>query len=557
MQRPKLSPLIAARFRALSEIARSPGLRRLQTSWFLFYVGEWAHVVALAVVAYEAGGVTEVGIVGFVRMVPAALAVPFASALVDRYPRQLVLLYMNLLRAASFAIAAVAIAADGTNIVVYVAAAVAALGSTAFRPAQWALLPALARTPRELVAGNVSYSLLEGIATFVGPAVAGVLIAVGDSSVVFLVATLCSLLAALAIGGIAGVSQMPSVSGPSSVKDELLAGVSMAAGQPEQRLLMSLFGSQLLVRGFLNVLIVVASIELLDSGESGVGFLNSALGVGGLLGALAAISLVDRERLGPSVALGLALWGLPIAAIGVLPEFAAALLALVVVGIGNSVLDVSGLTLLQRATPGQILGRVFGVLEAMAVLFVAVGAILTPLIVELLGTRGALVAVGAILPSLALLSRRPLDRVDDAVPQPREEELSLLRSIAIFAPLDGATLQQLAVRLEKSSALAGTEIIREGDPGDLFYVVGRGRLRVTSNGVRTATLDPGDFFGEIALLRNVPRTATVTAESDVQLYSLERDVFVSAVSGHPQSTETLDAAINARTLSLRLPTAPL
>ncbi|HEX5940421.1 MAG TPA: MFS transporter [Dehalococcoidia bacterium] len=557
MQWPRLSPAVAARFHALAEIAASPDLRSLQTSWTLFYIGEWAHVVALAVFAYDAGGVTEVGIVGFVRMVPAAIAVPFASMLVDRYPRQLVLVVMHAVRAVSLGLAAVLIASDGSAVAVYVAAALAALVSPVFRPAQWALLPALARTPRELVAGNVSCSLLEGIATFAGPAAAGVLIAVSGTSVVFLVAAVCSILAALAAAGIRlGATKQEPVAAP-SVTEELLMGVRLIAAEPSQRLLMGLFGSQLLVRGFLNVLIVVASIELLDSGDSGVGFLNAALGVGGLIGAALAISLVDRDRLGPFVGLGLVLWGLPIAGIGVVPELVAALLALVLVGIGNSVLDVAGLSLVQRATPGHVLGRVFGVIEAMAVLFVAAGAILTPLLVELLGVQGALVAVGVYLPFLALLSRRPLDRIDDAMPALHANEIALLRTIAIFAPLDGATLQQLASHLKPLSLLAGAEVIREGDPGDLFYVVSKGRLRVISAGQRTATLDAGDYFGEIALLRNVPRTATVTAESDVELFSLERDIFVSAVSGHPQSAESADAAMNARTLSLRLPTAPL
>jgi MFS family permease len=558
MRWPRLSPLLAARFSALAGIAANPDLRRLQTSWALFYVAEWAHVVALAVFAYDAGGVTEVGIVGFVRMVPAAIGVPFASMLVDRYPRRFVLIVMHLVRAASLGVAAAVIAADGPGAAVYLAAAVAALAATVFRPGHWALMPWLARTPRELVAGNVSFSLGEGLATFAGPALAGVLIAVSGTSVVFTVSAICSLLAALAVARIRpeGATIRRAPIGP-GVTEELLAGVRLVARDKEQSLLMGLFGSQLLVRGFLNVLIVVASIELLDSGESGVGFLNAALGVGGLIGALAAISLVDRERLGPSVALGLTLWGLPIAGIGAVPNIAAALFALTIVGVGNSVLDVSGITLLQRATPSEVQGRVFGVLEAMAILFVATGALLTPLLVELLGIRGALLGVGAFLPALALAARRPLDRIDAAVPLPREEEMSLLRSVSIFAPLDGATLQQLAARLERVPALAGTEVIREGDPGDRFYVVGQGLMLVTNAGLRTARLEPGDYFGEIALLRNVPRTATVTAETDVVLYSLERDIFVSAVTGHPQSAETVDAAMNARTLSLRLPTAPL
>jgi MFS family permease len=490
-------------------------------------------------------------------MLPAAVAVPFAVVLVDRYQRQAVLFWMHVLRALTLGLAAFLIASEGPALAVYAAAAAAALFGSVFRPAQWALLPPLARTPRELVAGNVSSSLLEGIAVFAGPAVAGILIALSGTSIVFLISALCSLVAGLAVGGITTQSQTAPVEDVAPhVTDELLAGARLVAKHPQQRMLIGLFAAQTLVRGFLNVLIVVASIELLDSGESGVGFLNAAFGIGGLIGAFAAISLVDRERLGPSVALALVLWGAPISLIGILPEIGAALLALAVVGAGNAVLDISGVTLLQRATPEHVQGRVFGVLETLAMLFVAVGALLSPLLVEVLGVRGALVATGALLPALALTFRRPLDHVDATITLPLEE-MALLRSIPVFAPLDGGTLQQLAMHLERVPALAGAEVIRQGDHGDRFYVIARGTMRVSTDGRVTARLRPGNFFGEIALLRDVPRTATVTAETDALLYALERDIFISAVSGHPQSAETVDAAIASRTIALRVPTAPL
>lgn len=556
MTRPTLSPLIAARFQALADIAANPDLRRLQTSWGLFHIAEWAHTVALAVFAYEDGGATAVGIVGLVRLLPAALIAPFASILVDRYERRAVLFYLHLLRGLSLGLGALAISLAGPPSLAYAASAVAALGATAFRPTNCALLPTLARNPRELIAGNVALSLLEGLATFVGPALAGILIAVSGTSVVFAISAAASLLGMLSVIRIGRRHGGHRAGRLAAVTDELFAGVRLIAAQPSLRLMMTLFGAQLLVRGFLNVLIVVASIELLDSGDSGVGFLNSALGLGGLLGALAAVTLLDRRRLAPAVALGLFLWGAPIAGIGLVPEFAAALLALGIVGLGNSVLDVAGFTLLQRTTPDQLLGRVFGVLETMAMLFVAVGAALSPLLIELAGVRAALLTVGAILPLLTLVFRVPLYRVDDSATQPLEE-MAFLRSIPIFAPLDSGTLQQLASRLERSNEPAGRDVIRQGDAGDRFYAVVSGTLSVVRDGEVTATLGPGDFFGEIALLRDLPRTATVRTATDSQLYSLERDTFVAAVSGHPESAETADAAVNARTLALRLPATPL
>jgi MFS family permease len=554
----RVMSLLAVRLESLRSVMRNPSLGKLQLTSGAFYLAEWAHIVALAVYAYEAGGAREVGIVGFIRMMPAAIMVPFAAVLVDRYPRQLVLLAVHGLRALTLGAAGAVIALGGAAAVVYAFAAAAALAATAFRPAQWALIPSLARTPRELVAANVSSSMLEGIATFGGPAVAGILLFFGGSSTVFVVSAGASAAAAILV---VGISPGAVERGPSTVRREpflreALGGVQTLADHPGPRLLISLFAAQTLVRGFLNVFIVVAAIELLDMGDSGVGFLNSSLGVGGLLGAILALGLVDRQRLGGSVALSLAFWGLPIAIVGILPEPALALVLLAVVGVANSLLDVSGLTLVQRSLPQAMLGRVFGVLETIAIASIGVGAILTPLLIELVGIRASLIVIGVFLPVLAVLSWRGVRAVDDAVELP-EREISLLRSLPIFAPLSGATLELLASRLVPVRALPGTELIREGEPGDLFYVLVKGEAIVRRAGVTVAKLGPGDYFGEIALLRNVPRTATVTAASEVDLRTLERDIFVSAVSGDPQSAETAETAMSTRLVALRVPTTPL
>jgi MFS family permease len=530
--------------RPLGEVFANPDLRRLELAWGGFYIGDWAYVVALAVYAYDSGGVLAVGVVGLVRVLPSAFAVPFASLLADRFPRQRVLMYVHAARAVALAAGAVLIALDGPAPAVYATASIAALAATPFRPAHWALLPVLARNPGELVAANVSSSTIESLGALLGPALGGVVLAVGSPSAAFALSAVTFVGSALLLAGTqAGESPRPL--GDESVLRGALAGFRVLAADPQPRLLIGLFIAQATVRGLLNVLVVVTALELLAIGDSGVGFLNAAFGAGGLLGAFGALGLVARKRLAYPFGAALVLWGAPIALIGVWPHEWVALLALALVGLGNSVLDVAGFTLVQRIVDGAVLGRVFGVLETGSYAGVGLGGILTPALVALFDIRGALILTGLILPALALLSWRSFGRINERVVVP-ERELELLRGVPIFGPLSPATLERLAMNLVPVRRGAGETVVREGDVGDRFYMVASGELDVEVPGAPGRRLNAGDAFGEIALLRDVPRTATVTARTDVELYILERDVFVSAVTGSPASFEAADELIAAR-----------
>jgi MFS family permease len=246
----------------------------------------------------------------------------------------------------------------------------------------------------------------------------------------------------------------------------------------------------------------------------------------------------------------------PIALIGVWPHEAPALVLLAVLGVGNTLVDVAALTLLQRAAPDEVLARVFGVIESLLVAALGLGAILAPLLVSLFGIRGALLATGALLPVLTVFAWPRLARIDSEVTMP-ERELALLRRLPMFAPLPASTLEHLARSLRPLRVRAGEEIVREGAPGDRFYVLASGEADVSVGGRPASKLGPGDYFGEIALLREVPRTATVVARTNVELYSLDRDEFVAAVTGHPESREAADAVIGARLGSLRAGMASL
>ena len=236
--------------------------------------------------------------------------------------------------------------------------------------------------------------------------------------------------------------------------------------------------------------------------------------------------------------------------IGVFPEPPLALLLLAIVGVGVTLVDVAGLTLLQRSVPDEVLTRVLGVVQSVFVGTLGLGAILAPVLIAAFEIRGALIISGALLPILAALFWRRLIALDDEALAPTRE-LALLRQIPIFRPLPPGALDQLASSLIPTTATAGTEIVRKGDHGDRFYVVAAGEVEVVGLGEEVATLGPGEYFGEIALLRDVPRTATVRAKTVVELYALERDEFLSAITGHPASAEAADAVVASRLAGLR------
>jgi MFS family permease len=532
---------------AFRDVFRNQGLRRIELAWAASIVGTWAYGIAVIVYAYEQGGATAVGVVGLARWFSAALASPFAAVLGDRYDRRWVMAASDIARAVLIAGAALAVFADASPFAVYVLAVLVSVVATAFRPAEAALIPALARTPEELTAANVAASTIESVGMFAGPAIGGLLLAATGTGVTFIVTGAAMLWSALLIAGIRpGGEESEQVEREAvSVPDELLAGFRTVARERRMRLLVGLFSAQTFIEGMLSVLIVVIALKLLDTGEAGVGFLNAAVGVGGVLGALAAAALVVRKRLAADFGLGIFIWGIPIALIAVSSNEAFVLVLLAVNGLGNTIVDVSGMTLLQRSAPDEVLARVFGVLESLLLLSVGLGAVVAPLLLNWLGTRGTLIVAGSLLPLLMIPAWPRLNAIDRAAEVP-VERLEFLRANPIFAPLPESTLEQLAHALVDVRAAAGEEIVRQGDSGDRFFLVKDGALDVYVGGELVQSLEPGDSFGEIALLRDVPRTATVKARSDVVLYALDRRHFLAAVTGFGPSLSAAEGVIGMR-----------
>ncbi|HEU5278612.1 MAG TPA: MFS transporter [Gaiellaceae bacterium] len=534
---------------AFASVFTNPNLRRVELSWAGTVSAYWMFIVTLAFYAYERGGPEAVGLVGLLRVVPSFVAAPFGAMLGDRYPRERVIVGINVARSLTIAVAALVAFIDGPPVIVYVLASLMGLLQSTFRPTQAALLPLLARTPEELTAANLVLTTVESVGLFVGPAVGGLLLAAAGAETVFSVAAGVFLIAALLLAGVQAERSDKPLALRGSFLSEAFAGFRTVLRDSRLRLVIGLYGLQTLAAGALNVLVVVVALEVLDLGKAGIGFLNSAIGVGGLLGGVLAVALVAHPRLASAFGLGLALVGAPIALMAVAQNTAAALVLLGLVGLGITIVDVAGLTLLQRAVPDEVLTRVMGVVQSVFVGTLGLGAILAPLLIALVGNRGALVATGAVLPVVAALTWPMLRMVDAEIAQaPRH--LDLLRDISIFRPLPGATLEQLARDLRPVHVPAGDEIVRQGEPGDRFYIVSGGEVDVRVDGGPPTPLRAGQFFGEIALLRNVPRTATVTARTEADLLALERDQFINIVTGHPESDAAAQAVVSSRLGSL-------
>jgi MFS family permease len=538
--------------RSFAAVFRSANLRRLQGAWSAVAIGHWGLLVAVSVYAYGQGGEKAVGIIFLLRLVPAGLLAPFVGVLGDRYRRELVLFGSALLRCVLAAAAAVCVWRHASPELVYGLAIVTSIANAPYKSAQAAIMPTLAATPSELTATNAVSSTVESLAFFLGPAVAGLLLAVTGVDVVFAVAA--------AMFGIASIvllrmkvprSEASKEVEASTILSECLAGFRVVFRHKELRVLMGLFTAQTLVAGLMLVFLVVVAIQLLDMGDAGVGYLNSAFGVGALVGAIGALGLTGARRLSPGFLLGLLLWGLPLAVLGLWSTVGIALVLFAVMGAGNSLVDVAGYTLVQRAVPDEVLARVFGVLQFFLLSALGIGGVLAPVLSDVFGLENALIVSGLFLPVLVLLFGRTVAKIDAEAAAPEAQELRLLTGVPILAPLPGTALEHIAGRLVPLRIEPGTVVVREGDAGDRFYVIVEGELEVTAEGKPVSSLAPGGYFGEIALLKDVPRTATVTAKTSVVLYALEREDFLSTVTGHAPSTKAAETVISSRLSGLQ------
>ena len=512
-------------------VFRNRDLRRHEIAFFLFNAAEWAVWIAMLVYAYGRGGATMAGLVALIQLVPATLFAPFASSLGDRFRPARVVALGYVAQALALGLTAAVLLLGGPAWLAYAAAAGAATAVTVTRPTLAALVPALARTPEELTAANVISGWNESVSVLVAPALAGVLLAALGAGWVFLVMAVGVAVGALLVFPIRGPAAAGTAAGMNAFL-ELFEGFRVMKREPSARLLVGLLGSQYVAIGMLDVLYVVLAIDTLGMGDGGAGYLNAAFGAGGALGIAVTASLVGRARLMPAVITSLVVWAVAFAVMTVWSASLGALVLLAVAGASRSLFDVAGRTLLQRTAPADVLARVFGVLEMMIMGGTAVGALLAPVLINVGGATAAIVGVGAMLPLLALLGGRRLLNLDATANVP-VVEIGLLRSLRLFSMLPPPEVEGLARSLELMRAEPGTAIVTQGEEGDRYYAIAAGSFEVLVDGKQVNMLGRGEGFGEIALLHDCMRTATVAATTQATLYVLEKEPFLEVLTGHP------------------------
>jgi len=518
-----------AAVRAFAASAENPAVRRIQLGFAGACTAEWAFTVVLSVYAFDQGGAKAVGLVSLLRMLPSAVLAPFASALADRWRRDLVLTLVSLTRCATAAGIVVLVATDGPAVAVYALAVASTAAAILYRPVNSALLPLLCHAPAELASANVVRGLLDSISTLVGPALAAALLAVADTAWGFgAVAVLSGLSAAVTLG--LAVEEPEDRVSRGSVARGLLRGAQVTFRSAPLRVIFVLLAAQTLTRGALTVFSVLVAVDLLDLGQAGVGTLTAAVGAGAVLGSLFALMYVGNRRLATWFGAGVAIWGLPLVILAISPSQPAALLLFALIGVGNALVDAGVFTLVARLVPERVLARVFGLVESVGALAVGAGSVVAAAVATATGLREAMALVGAVGPALVLIFWFSLRRLDDTM-LARDEDLELLRTVTVFDPLPLPALEQLAAGLHPRHVPAGEVVYRQGDAGDGCFVIEQGSAQVIGDGRPIATVGPGDLVGEIALLRRVPRTATVRAVTEMDLRLLDADRFVCVVTG--------------------------
>jgi MFS family permease len=556
----------ARRLRAFRSLAANQRLLRVLAAYLLFVLTEYAVWIAMLVFAYGHGGAAVAGLVAVAQMVPAAVVALLVAPLADRRSPVVVLAGGYLVQAAAMAATAVAVLV-GTPLAAYVASVLAATAMVTTRPAQSALIPSVAVTADQLTAANVVVGWLDAAGFAAAGLLAGVLISLAGVGSVFAVCAGLGIAAALLVAALRAAAlaapkqkKEPRDSEEQNSEEEPSAlagageGLRLAVRQPRVRLMVALLSAASVVAGALDLLIVILAISVLGRSQAWAGYLDFVFGAGAVLAATVSAVLIGRRLGGPILAAALT-FSAAVAGLSSGPGLAGTMALLVVAGGSDSLLDVAIRTLLQRSVPPQLIGRVFGILEGFTLAGYALGALLVPLLVHLGGARLALLGVAAVLPLAAIAGGRALFGLDAGTPVP-VVEIALLRSLPLFAELPAPTIEGLAAALTPVQLPAGAVLIRQGDQGDAYYAIAAGELDALQDGQFLRRCERGEGVGEIALLRAIPRTATVIAHSAATVYELNREPFLTAVLGHAPTQRQADRIADARLARAAAPDKP-
>jgi CRP-like cAMP-binding protein len=503
-------------------------MSRLLFAFALVTAAEWACVTSLSVYVFGIGGTLAVGLVGF-RFVPGALASLFLAPLVERHRG--VLARIALIRALLLAGAAAFVFAGSDLMFVIAIVAIDAVVASPYRAAQSRILPVISREPAELAGAAAGVSMMKTLGQAGGGLAGGVLAAIINPGAVIAGASVAMIAAAALAAGLQPARQRAHSGWIAELKDGIAAIPEVIRHRESSPLVLASV-MRTLARGLWTALAVVVALRLFHLGSSGLGLLQGAAGVGAVIGLSITAGLIGRSRLGGPCALAFIFVGLAVSVVGLAPLGVGAGVALVIVGWGASmaVADATSLSLLHRLLHSDTLSRVVGVMEAFKLASEGVGALLAPVLVTLCGLRPALILAGLPLPVIVVLGW-PQIRRSDLAAAGRSELVALLHGVRVLAGVDMVSLEDLAARAEHVEFPLGSEIVRQGDVGDLFYVIESGEVEILIGGYPAGRLHRGSGFGERALLRDTPRTATVRAITPVKLYALDRTDFLMALTG--------------------------
>jgi Cyclic nucleotide-binding domain/Major Facilitator Superfamily len=517
------------RLDAFRTLSANKHLVRVLTGYALFVVTELAVWIAMLVYAYGRGGATLAGLIAVAQLVPAAALAPIAAAASDRRSPVLLLTAGYVVQAAAMAATAAAIAGR-MPVAAYVAAIIASTAVATTRPAQAAVVPAVSVTADQLTAANVVMGWLEAVGLAAAGSFVGLLIWLGGLASVFAV---CAGLGAVGASLVARL-RVPAMSfaGAESSEHEssLRDGLRLVVSRPGLRLMVMLLTGAAALAGALDLLIVIVAINVLGRAQAWVGYLNTAYGAGAIIAATMSVVLVGRRLGKPILGSALALCA-AMALLAVNAGLAGTIVLLAVIGASSQLLSVATRTLLQRSVSPHLIGRIFGIQEGLYMAGLALGSLLVPLLVLLGGTTLALIGTAAVLPLAALACGRSLFRLNAEAPVP-VVEISLLRSLRLFAELPVPVIEGLAAALTPVEVPAGDVLIRQGDEGDTYYAIAAGELDVFQDDQFLRRCGRGDGVGEIALLHDVPRSASIIARTPATVYELRREPFLTAVLGH-------------------------
>lgn len=518
------------------------GLRTVLAAWTLIGTSTWAFVVAIAVYAFNEDGAGAVSAVIVARLIPAMFAAPVVGHLLDRYQRDTLAALFSFITAASMGGTAALVLSDASLGLVIAATAVVGATASASRPALQTVMPALAQTPEQLTRATAAWAGLDSAGFLLGSGLGGLAIAAFDPGPVIAAAAVFS-----AIAGLLAITLPPTVA--TLVDDEpdeeesawrsALGGLRALRDIKGLRTPFALLTGLILIEGSSDVQLVALAIEDLDMGDGGPGLLYAIWGVGGLVGSAAVLALLRRRGYGLAMALGTVALGAAIALAG-LDGVALALAVMIPAGFGFALVEASAMGLVPRLADDTVAGRVYGLYELVYAGAGAGGAIVAGILISLLGTEGSMAVTGAAYAVAGVLAWRALSRLDEG-----QEEAGrvreLLRGVSFLRPLPLPRLERLVRNARPESVASGTTIMKKGDEGEDFYVIEEGTVEIVEYGREQHA---GEGFGEIALLKQVPRTATVKASTDVRLRVLARPAFIGAITDDGDASSIADSVVD-------------